>query len=382
MVWRGGERAGCAADQPCGHAGRDVRAAAHALWPGRPGAARHGGGGGGDPGRGACGLFLARAAGRRYRCRQQGRRCAASACAGCARGAAAGGSPGCRSAALGLASGCSAGRARPMCWCPPIRAGSRCAPPRAPSPNASRGAAAFQREAMLRSWALSLALPLRAPERRPVDAIRCAAAACRIGLPGGEVLLLRPPRRRIARACPPRPAGGGAGGFRSAGAGPLPRRGGDRSLRHLAEGAHAAWIAAGPGPRGVGTGCGAATVPGCRRRRARAFRPAQAANRPRPCRRSQRRRWSRKSTAAGRLSSTGPLGPAPPAGSTPHDAVRKHAQRASADRPEAGRRRLATALRLSSGGGWLSPAPAGSGWVAARHVPKRMVAAVGLRKRR
>jgi competence protein ComEC len=55
-----------------------------------------------------------------------------------------------------------------------------------------RGAVGFQREAMLRAWALAAAAPLPRGGEAAGGAIRCDAAACRISLPGGEVLLLRP----------------------------------------------------------------------------------------------------------------------------------------------------------------------------------------------
>ncbi|MCX7683699.1 MAG: ComEC family competence protein [Acetobacteraceae bacterium] len=54
-----------------------------------------------------------------------------------------------------------------------------------------RGAGAFQRDAMLRAWALAAAAPLPRAGAAAGGAIRCDAAGCRIVLPGGEVLLLR-----------------------------------------------------------------------------------------------------------------------------------------------------------------------------------------------
>ncbi|MFN7001285.1 MAG: ComEC/Rec2 family competence protein, partial [Elioraea tepidiphila] len=54
-----------------------------------------------------------------------------------------------------------------------------------------RGASAFQRDAMLRTWALPAAAPLPRAGEAAGGAIRCEPTACRIALRGGEVLLLR-----------------------------------------------------------------------------------------------------------------------------------------------------------------------------------------------
>lgn len=109
-----------------------------------------------------------------------------------------------------------------------------------------RGAAAFQREAMLRSWALPLALPLPRAGEAAGGAIRCGAAACRIGLPGGEVLVLRP----AAAADRPRLSPEACGGVvLVVSAAPVQGRcPGVAVIDRFAtwrEGAHAAWIAAG-----------------------------------------------------------------------------------------------------------------------------------------
>jgi competence protein ComEC len=92
--------------------------------------------------------------------------------------------------ALGLASGALAPRADVL-----VSADSRWILLRvgeAAFAERGRGAAAFTRDAMLRTWGLASAEALPRSGTAAGGAIRCTPADCRVALPGGEVLLPRP----------------------------------------------------------------------------------------------------------------------------------------------------------------------------------------------